>query len=71
MEKYLPIYFYLMSFLHFDSILSWFPRLYAAETKALILWSPDVKSQLIGRDPDAGKDWEQEKKGMTEDEMAG
>ena len=36
----------------------------------LILWSPDVKSQLIGKDPDAGKDWGQEK-GTTEDEMVG
>ena len=39
-----------------------------AETEAPILWPPDVKSQLIGKDPDAGKDWEQEK-GVTEDEM--
>ena len=30
---------------------------------------PDVKSQLIGKDPDAGKDWRQEEKGMTEDEV--
>ena len=40
-----------------------------AETETPILWSPDVKSWLIGKDPDAGKDWEQEEKGMTEDEM--
>ena len=33
-----------------------------------ILWPPDGKSRLIGKDPDAGKDWEQEK-GATEDEM--
>ena len=31
---------------------------------------PDVKSQLIGKDPDAGRDWGQEEKGTTEDEMA-
>ena len=37
----------------------------------LILWSPDAKRQLIGRDPDAGKDCEQEEKGVTEDEMVG
>ena len=37
----------------------------------LILWPPDAKSWLIGKDPDAGKDWGQEEKGMTEDEMAG
>ena len=42
-----------------------------AEAKALILWLPDVKSQLIEKDPVAGKDWGQEKKGMTEDEMVG
>ena len=36
-----------------------------------ILWPPDVKSWLIGKAPDAGKDWRQEDKGMTEDEMVG
>ena len=40
-----------------------------AETEALVLWPPDGKSQLIGRDPDAGKDWRQKEKGMTKDEM--
>ena len=40
-----------------------------AEVEAPILWPPDAKSQLIGKDPDAGKDWRQEEKGMTEDEM--
>ena len=35
------------------------------------LWPPDVKSWLIGKAPDAGRDWEQEEKGTTEDEMAG
>ena len=39
------------------------------EAEAPILWPPDVKSQFIGKDPDAEKDWRQEKKGMTEDEM--
>ena len=39
------------------------------DAEALILWPPDVKSQLIGKDPDAGKDWRQKKKGVTEDEM--
>ena len=42
-----------------------------AETEAPILWSSDVKNRLTGKDPDAGKDWRQEKKGATEDEMAG
>ena len=36
-----------------------------------ILWPPHVKSWLIGKDSDAGRDWGQEEKGMTEDEMAG
>ena len=40
-----------------------------AEAEAPILWPPDVKSQLIGKDPDAGKGWRQEEKGMTEDEI--
>ena len=38
---------------------------------SLILWPPDVKNWFIGKDPDAGKDWRQEEKGVTEDEMAG
>ena len=37
--------------------------------KTPILWLPDAKSQLIGKDPDAGKDWRQEEKGTTDDEM--
>ena len=41
------------------------------EAEAPILWQPDAKSWLIGKDPDAGKDWGQEEKGMTEDEMVG
>ena len=40
-----------------------------AEAEAPILWPPDVKSQLIGKDPDAGKDSGQEEKGATEDEI--
>ena len=42
-----------------------------AEAETPILWPPHAKSWLIGKDPDAGRDWEQEEKGMTEDEMAG
>ena len=41
------------------------------EAEAPILWPPDVKSWLTGKDPDAGKDWEQEEKGATEDGMVG
>ena len=37
--------------------------------KLLILWPPDAKNLLIGKDPDAEKDWKQEEKGATEDEM--
>ena len=40
-----------------------------AEAEALILWPPDVKSWLIVKDPDAGKDWGQEEKGVAEDDM--
>jgi len=39
------------------------------EAEAPILWPPDAKSWLNGKDPDAGKDWGQEEKGATEDEM--
>ena len=42
-----------------------------AEAEAPILWPPDAKNWLIGKDPDAGKDWRQEEKGTTEDEMVG
>ena len=42
-----------------------------AEAEALLLWPPDVKNWLIGKDPNAGKDWGQEEKEMTEDEMVG
>jgi len=41
------------------------------EAEAPILWPPDVKSWLTGKDPNARKDWGQEKKGKTEDEMVG
>ena len=42
-----------------------------AEAEAPILWPPNAKSQLTRKDPDAGKDWRQEEKEMTEDEMVG
>ena len=44
-----------------------FIRRTEAEAEAPILWTSDVKNELIGEDPDAGKDWRQEEKGMTED----
>ena len=42
-----------------------------AEAETPILWQPDAKNSLFGKDPDAGKDWRQKEKGMTEDEMVG
>ena len=44
---------------------------YWTDAEAPILWPPDAKSQFIGKDPDAGKDWMQEEKGMTEEAMIG
>ena len=41
------------------------------EAESPILWPPDAKNQLIGKDPDAEKDWRQEEKGMTEDKIVG
>ena len=46
-------------------------RLEGSEAETPILWPPDGKNWLFGKDPDAGKDWRQEKKGTTEDEMIG
>ena len=42
-----------------------------AESETAMLWPPDAKNWLIWKDPDAEKDWRQEEKGMTEDEMVG
>ena len=42
-----------------------------AEAETPKLWTPDPKSRLFGKDPDAGSDWGQEEKGTTEDEMVG
>ena len=51
---------------------SWiFTRRIDAESETLIFWLPDAKNWLIWKDPDAGKDWRQEEKGMTEDEIVG
>ena len=51
---------------------SWiFIRRTDAEADTPILQPPDAKSQLIGKDPDAGKDWRQKEKGITEDKMVG
>ena len=42
-----------------------------AEAETTVFWPPHANSWLIGKDPDAGRDWGQEEKGLTEDEMAG
>ena len=42
-----------------------------AKAETPVLWPPDAKSWLIWKDPDAGNDWKQEEKGMTEDKMVG
>ena len=42
-----------------------------AEAETPVLWPPYVKSWLIGKDSDTGRDWGQEEKGMTEDELVG
>ena len=48
-----------------------FMRRTDVEAETPVVWLPDVKNWLIWKDPDAGKDWRQEEKGTTEDEMAG
>ena len=51
---------------------SWvFIRRTESEAETPILWPPRAKSRLFGKDPNAGKDWGQEEKGTTENEMAG
>ena len=45
--------------------------MYDAKAETPVLWPPHTKSWLIGKDSGAGKDWGQEEKGMTEDEMVG
>ena len=42
-----------------------------AKAETPVLWPPHAKIRLIGKDPDAGRDWGQKEKGTTEDEMAG
>ena len=57
---------------HIKGNQSWvFIRRTDAEAEGPILWPPDVKNWFIGKDPGAVKDWRQEEKGMTEDEMVG
>ena len=57
---------------HLKGDQSWvFVRRTDVEAETSILWPPDAKNWLIGKDPDAGKDWGQEEKGTAEDEMVG
>ena len=49
----------------------WINTSFWTEAEALILWPPDAKNWLIGKDLDAGKDWRREEKGTTKDEMVG
>ena len=57
---------------HSEGNQSWmFIRRTDAKAETPILWPPDVKNGLIGKDPDVRKDWRQEEKGTTEDEMVG
>ena len=57
--------------IHSEGDQAWdFFRRNDAEAETPVLWPPHAKSWLIGKDPDAGRDWGQEKKGTTEDEMA-
>ena len=46
-----------------------FSQIYYLKSGLHIIWPPDAKSQLIGKDTDAGKDWRQKVKGMAEDEI--
>ena len=58
--------------LHLKGIQPWmFIERTDAEAETPILWAPDVKNWLTGKDPDTGKDWRWEEKGKTEDEMVG
>ena len=57
---------------HSEGDQSWvFIRRTDVEAETPVLWPPDVRIWLIWKDPDVGKDWGQEEKGMTEDEMVG
>ena len=49
----------------------WIKNSRDAKAETPVLWPPHTKSSLIGKDSDAGRDWGQEEKGTTEDEMAG
>ena len=61
-----------MKLVHPKGNKSWiFTERTEAKAETPILWPSDTKNWLTGKDPDAGKDWRQEEKGMTEEEMVG
>ena len=65
------LFFYLVGLIHYYYSILYLLLIYKLKQYALILWPPDVKNWLTGKDPDAEKDWRQEEKGMTEDDMFG
>ena len=71
-KKYMEICIPLYSWVHSKGDQSWvFFERNDAKAETPVLWPPHAKSWLIGKDPDAGRDWGQEEKGTPEDEMAG
>ena len=67
-----PLYYKEIQPIHPKGDQSWvFIGMTDAEAEIPILWTLQAKSWLIGKDPDAGRDWGQEEKGMTEGEMVG
>ena len=60
-----------MQAVHSKGDQSWVSGRNDAKAETPVLWPPHAKSGLIGKDSDAGRDWGQEEKGTTEDEMAG
>ena len=67
-----PLYCKEIQLVHPEGDQSWvFIGRTDAEAETPIVWPPHAKSRLIVKDPDAGRDWGQEEKGTTEDEMAG
>ena len=72
MESVFPLFIYIYQPVHPKGDQSWvFTGRTDAEAETPILWPPHAKSWLIGKDSDAGRDWGQEEKRTTEDEMAG
>ena len=65
-----PSFFFFFQPVHLKGNQSW-TFIGRTDAEAPILWPPDAQSQLIWKDPDAGKDWRQEEKGTKEDELFG